>query len=108
MLGGLLLIALGVVLCALPWLPTMALGLGLVTLGFFATHAVASGQVGRRAAGAKAQASALYLCAYYLGSSVIGYCGGWVWSHAGWLPLLAMLGGLFLLAGVQVLRLGRN
>ena len=108
MLGGLLVISLGVVLCALPWLPAVALGLGLVTLGFFATHAVASGQVGQRARGAKAQASALYLCAYYLGSSVIGYCGGWVWSHAGWLPLLALLSGVFLLAGVQIWRLARG
>ena len=99
---------LGVALCALPWLPGVALGLGLVTLGFFATHAVASGQVGQRARGAKAQASALYLCAYYLGSSVIGYCGGWVWSHAGWLPLLVLLSGVFLLASLQILRLARS
>lgn len=108
MLGGLMIMLLGVALCALPWLPGVALGLGLVTLGFFATHAVASGQVGQRARGAKAQASALYLCAYYLGSSVIGYCGGWVWSHAGWLPLLVLLSGVFLLASLQILRLARS
>lgn len=105
MLGGILLMVLGIVLCALPWLLAVALGLALVTLGFFAAHAVASGQVGQRARGAKAQASALYLCAYYLGSSAIGYGGGWIWSHFGWLALLALLGGLFVLAAVQVRRL---
>lgn len=104
-LGGVVLMLLGVLLCALPWLAGVALGLGLVTLGFFATHAVASGQVGQRARGAKAQASSLYLCAYYLGSSVIGYGGGWVWSHVGWLPLLALLVGVFLVAGLQIRRL---
>jgi YNFM family putative membrane transporter len=60
---------------------------------------VASGQVGVRAAGAKAQASALYLCAYYLGSSLVGYAAGYVWEHAGWVPLLAVLSALFVLAG---------
>lgn len=97
--GGIGIMLLGVALCATPWLSAVVLGLALLTLGFFAAHAVASGQVGLHAKGAKAQASALYLCAYYLGSSVVGYVGGYVWEHAGWLPLLAVLAGLFLLAG---------
>jgi len=71
----------------------------LFTLGFFAAHAVASGQVGSHAKGARAQASALYLCAYYLGSSVVGYGAGYVWDHAGWLPLMALLAALFVIAG---------
>jgi len=97
--GGIGIMLLGVALCATPWLGAVVLGLALFTLGFFAAHAVASGQVGQRAQGAKAQASALYLCAYYLGSSLVGYVGGYVWEHAGWLPLLAVLAGLFVLAG---------
>ncbi|TWC34053.1 YNFM family putative membrane transporter [Pseudomonas sp. SJZ079] len=90
---------LGVALCATPWLSVVIAGLALFTLGFFAAHAVASGQVGQRAQSAKAQASALYLCAYYLGSSLVGYAAGYVWEHAGWLPLLAVLSALFVLAG---------
>lgn len=97
--GGIGTMLLGVALCAGPWLVAVALGLGLFTLGFFAAHAVASGQVGQRARQAKAQASALYLCAYYLGSSLIGYVGGYVWQHAGWGALLAVLAGVFVLAG---------
>lgn len=96
--GGIGIMLLGVALCATPWLGAVVLGLALFTLGFFAAHAVASGQVGQRAQGAKAQASALYLGAYYLGSSLVGYAGGYVWEHAGWLPLLAVLAALFLLA----------
>lgn len=103
--GGIAIMLLGVVLCAAPWLVAVTLGLALFTLGFFAAHAVASGQVGQRAKGAKAQASSLYLCAYYLGSSAVGYAGGYVWQHFGWLALLAALGGLFLLAGWNARRL---
>ncbi|MHA6493952.1 MFS transporter [Pseudomonas borbori] len=97
--GGIAIMLSGVALCATPWLAAVIVGLGLFTLGFFAAHAVASGQVGQRASGAKAQASALYLCAYYLGSSVIGYAAGYIWEHAGWLPLLAALTALFVAAG---------
>ncbi|MCU1716842.1 MFS transporter [Pseudomonas sp. 5P_3.1_Bac2] len=98
MLGGIGLMLIGVALCAGPWLVLVVLGLGLFTLGFFAAHAVASGQVGQRAHGAKAQASALYLCSYYLGSSAIGYGAGYLWQHAGWLPMLAALALVFVLA----------
>ncbi|RJG14410.1 MFS transporter [Pseudomonas cavernicola] len=99
MQGGIGIMLFGVALCAMPWLSAAVLGLAFFTLGFFAAHAVASGQVGQRAKGAKAQASALYLGAYYLGSSVVGYGAGYVWEHAGWLPLLAVLVALFLFAG---------
>ena len=95
---GVGLMLLGVGLCATPWLVAIVIGLALFTLGFFAAHAVASGQVGIHAKGAKAQASALYLCAYYLGSSVVGYAAGYVWEHAGWLPLMVVLAALFVLA----------
>lgn len=97
--GGVVLMLIGVGLCATSWLVSIVLGLGLFTLGFFAAHAVASGQVGSHAKGARAQASALYLCAYYLGSSVVGYGAGYIWDHAGWLPLMALLAALFVIAG---------
>ena len=103
--GGIGLMLLGVALCATPWLSAAVVGLALFTLGFFAAHAVASGQVGIHAQGAKAQASALYLCAYYLGSSLVGYVGGYVWEHAGWLALLAVLASLFVAAGALVRRI---
>ena len=103
--GGIGLMLLGVALCAAPWLSAAVIGLALFTLGFFAAHAVASGQVGIHAQEAKAQASALYLCAYYLGSSLVGYVGGYVWEHAGWLALLGVLASLFILASALVRRI---
>ena len=103
--GGIALMLSGVGLCSTPWLIAIVIGLALFTLGFFAAHAVASGQVGVHAKGAKAQASALYLCAYYLGSSVVGYAAGYVWEHAGWLPLMAVLAALFVIAAWRARRL---
>ncbi|MGW1839871.1 MFS transporter [Streptomyces sp. NPDC002067] len=71
-------------------------GLVLITAGFFAGHAVASSSVSRAAKSARAQASALYQCAYYAGSSVGGALGATAFRAAGWdgtvvLGLLAMV-----------------
>ncbi len=65
-------------------LPVVAAGLLAFTAGFFAAHSVASGWVGRRAGTGKAQASALYLFSYYLGSSVGGTAGGLAYEHGRW------------------------
>ncbi|WP_409053320.1 MFS transporter [Variovorax sp. GrIS 2.14] len=86
---GIGLMLLGIGALATPWLPVVVFGLALLTGGFFAAHAVASGQIGQRAHSAKAQAASLYLCAYYLGSGVLGYAGGALWQHAGWVALMA-------------------
>lgn len=72
-------------------------GLVLLTVGFFAAHSVASGWVGRRARIAPAQASALYLFAYYLGSSVCGWAGGLPYGHGGWDATVAFVGVLLFL-----------
>uniref|UniRef100_UPI0015EFA2D3 MFS transporter n=1 Tax=Streptomyces albidus (ex Kaewkla and Franco 2022) TaxID=722709 RepID=UPI0015EFA2D3 len=50
-------------------------GLVLITAGFFAGHAVASGSVSHTAKEGRAQASALYQMAYYTGSSLGGALG---------------------------------
>jgi YNFM family putative membrane transporter len=105
LLGSLLMMLVGVLLCLLPLLSFIVAGLALFTSGFFAAHAVASGLVGQRAEGARAQASALYLCAYYLGSSILGYSMGWVWEQWGWLPLLVCLALAVLLGMARAWRL---
>jgi YNFM family putative membrane transporter len=55
------------------WL--IILGIAVLTIGMFGSHSIASSWVGLRARYAKAQASSLYLFAYYLGSSVLGSLG---------------------------------
>ena len=62
----------GVALTLLQPVAVIALGIACVTFGFFAGHSVASGWVGRLEQQGKGQAAALYLLAYYLGSSLVG------------------------------------
>ena len=82
------------------WLPSVIVGLVLLTVGFFGGHSVASSWVGRRASllpgGSPAQASALYLFAYYLGSSIGGSLGGVAFDHGGWLGLVGYVTVLLL------------
>ena len=74
----------GVTLTAMRPLALVIAGIGVVTIGFFGAHSIASAWVGRRASGARGQAAAFYLFFYYMGSSVLGSAGGFAWTHAGW------------------------
>lgn len=80
------------------WLPSVLVGLLLVTVGFFAAHSVASSWVGRRSVllpgGSPGQASALYLFAYYAGSSVGGALGGVAFDLGAWTGLVIYVSGL--------------
>ncbi|MDN5381748.1 MULTISPECIES: MFS transporter [Streptomyces] len=76
--------------------PTL-LGLVLITAGFFAGHAVASSAVSKQATHGRAQASALYQSAYYVGSSAGSTVGAVAFHAGGWagtvgVGLLAVLG----------------
>jgi YNFM family putative membrane transporter len=66
-------------------------GAALVTFGFFGAHAIASSWVGKRAGMRKAQASALYLFFYYVGSSAGNTVGGIFWSMNGWMGVIIMI-----------------
>lgn len=74
----------------------VVLGLLLLCTGFFAAHAVASGWAPVVGAAAPAQASALYVCAYYAGSSVFGSAAGTAWHGAGWTGVVLAVGVLVL------------
>ena len=56
----------------------------MFTAGFFATHSVASSWVSSLAAGRRGQAAAMYLLAYYLGSSAFGALIGLAYQYDGW------------------------
>lgn len=75
-------------------LVTVIAGMLLLTTGFFAAHAVASGWVGVLARQHRAEASSLYLAAYYLGSAVLGALAGLAWATFGWAGVVVYLGGL--------------
>lgn len=84
LLTGLAAMGLGVLFTLAASLAVIAVGVALVTIGFFIAHAVASAWVGRLAGPHKSHAASLYLLFYYLGSSSIGVAGGWFWLHGGW------------------------
>ena len=80
-------------------------GIAVFTFGFFGGHSIASSWVGRRATHDKAQASALYLFFYYVGSSTGGTAGGTIWADYGWGGIVGMIVFLLLLALVLSLRM---
>lgn len=84
MLWMVILMVLGLLMTLLIPLWGIVLGLAVLTFGYFATHAIASGWVGQRAGDRRALVSALYLSSYYLGSSVMGSTTGFLWAHGAW------------------------
>lgn len=89
---------LGVLLTWPDRLATVILGMLLLTAGFFAAHAVASSWVGVLAREHRAEASSLYLAAYYLGSAALGAAAGLAWEHFGWSGVVAYLAVLVAVA----------
>jgi len=63
--------------------PTIVVGLVVITAGFFALHAVAAGWVAELGRGS-AVPSALYTIGYYLGAGVLGWAFGLVFDAGGW------------------------
>lgn len=74
----------------------IVIGIAVFTCGFFGTHTCASTWVGQHAQTAKAQAAALYLFFYYLGSSISGTAGGFCWTEAGWKGITGFISLLLL------------
>ena len=96
LLASLVIMGCGACLTLLHPLAAVISGIAVFTLGFFGAHTVASTWVGFLAISSRAQASSLYLFAYYLGSSLSGTVGGFFWSGWGWtgviLLVLALIG----------------
>ncbi|HEY6934469.1 MAG TPA: MFS transporter [Marmoricola sp.] len=84
MLLGLGIMAAGAAVSLTTRLPLVLVGTTLMVFGFFGTHSVASGFVGVWSLRQRAQASALYLFGYHVGSSLVGYVGGVFYGHFGW------------------------
>ncbi|MFF1746408.1 MFS transporter [Streptomyces mirabilis] len=93
----------GLLLSLVDSLPLVLLGLVLITAGFFAGHAVASSSVSHTAKQGRAQASALYQSAYYIGSSAGSTLGAVAFHAGGWAGTVAL--GLFAILGVVTITL---
>jgi YNFM family putative membrane transporter len=85
----------------------VVVGVALITWGFFGLHSIASSWVGLRAATGRAQATALYLFFYYLGSSVVGSAGGWFFVRWAWPGVAWLLGAIVASALLVATRLSR-
>src|SRR5699024_3704861 len=85
------------------WL--ILIGLVLLTFGFFGSHSIVSSWVGRRGGPLKAQASSMYLFAYYMGSSVAGFGGGIFYADAGWRGVGIFVGTMLAAAWLIALHL---
>ncbi|MFI8229579.1 MFS transporter [Streptomyces sp. NPDC085900] len=90
--------AAGLLLTLAGSLVPVLLGLVLITAGFFAGHAVASSAVSKTATTGRAQASALYQSAYYIGSSAGSTVGATAFHAGGWAGTVAV--GLLAVLGV--------
>lgn len=78
-------------------------GITIFTFGFFGAHSIASGGVSFRAKKDKAQASSLYLFAYYFGSSAGGTTGGVFWHYYGWNGIVVFISGMLFIALILAL-----
>jgi YNFM family putative membrane transporter len=103
--SSLAVMAAGLLLTMAPQLLAVILGIVIFTIGFFITHAIASAWVGCLAGRARAQASSLYLFAYYLGSSISGTGGGFFYGVWGWTGVVLLVMLLIMAAYVTGLRL---
>ena len=90
----------GLLVTLAPDLAAVLVGLVVFTTGFFGAHSVASGWVAGRAVVNKSHASALYLMAYYLGSSIGGTVIGLAWTNGGWPATVAAVGGCYVVGGI--------
>ncbi|WP_329335449.1 MFS transporter [Streptomyces sp. NBC_00663] len=93
----------GLVLSLADSLVLVLLGLVLITGGFFAGHAVASSAVSKTATEGRAQASALYQSAYYIGSSAGSTVGALAFHAGGWAGTVGV--GLLAVFGVVAITL---
>ncbi|GEB30769.1 MULTISPECIES: MFS transporter [Brevibacillus] len=107
LLVSLLLTLIGACLTLDAHLAVIVAGLPILTFGFFGSHSIASGWVGKRATHDKAQASSLYLFFYYAGSSIGGTMGGLFWSSLGWGGVVAMIAGFMTVAFVFATKLSK-
>lgn len=108
LIGSLLCTVLGALITLSDALPLVALGMAILTAGFFCAHAVSSGWTAAAARpGERGQASGLYTLAYYVGGSIGGTVGSVVYAVAGWGALIALISGWLVIAALGVLAVRR-
>ncbi len=83
-------------------------GIVIFTIGFFGAHSTSAAWVGNFAKQARAQASSLYLFSYYLGSSISGTVGGFIYHLWDWDGVVCLILSLTGVAAYACMRLERG
>ena len=106
LVGALSLTIVGAALTLPDSVPLVVAGFVVLTCAFFAAHAVAYGWAAAEAPEtARGQVGGLYMLFYYLGSSIGGAAGAYVYGHAGWPWLIGVVTVWLLLAAFAVTRM---
>jgi MFS transporter, YNFM family, putative membrane transport protein len=98
---GLLAVSLGiggVLLSAPAWLPTLVLGLGMLTVGMFSTATAAQLGVGAVTTHNRGLASALYFSSYYVAGALGAYLPGFAWQAWRWAGVMSVSLGALVVA----------
>ncbi|KAA9090052.1 MFS transporter [Microbacterium radiodurans] len=104
LLGALGVMAGGTALTLVPTVATIVIGLLVLTAGFFAAHAIASGWAPVIAGTAgRAQGASLYYLGYYGGSSLFGWSLGYAFDGLGWTGVAGSVLVLIALATIAAL-----
>lgn len=91
------------------WL--IIVGMGVLAVGFFVVHSLASAWVATRATasvGVPAQAASMYMLFYYAGSSINGNLTPLAWEGGGWTAVTVLIAAMMMLALVISVLLGRS
>ncbi len=105
-LTGALTAVVGVAVAYPDWLPTIVIGLALVTIGMFTVVTAAPIGVGGAIGVRPGAASALYYSVYYTAGSLGAYLPGLAWEAAGW-PGVTGVVGIALAVGLAGALIGR-
>lgn len=97
----------GALVTLIPNLVVKIVGLSIFTFGFFGSHSIASASIEKYADVNKAQAAALYLLFYYLGSSFVGSFSGYFWEHFHWIGVISLI-VMLLMGGLSLVLLTRK
>jgi predicted MFS family arabinose efflux permease len=91
----------GQAITLLPSLAAIIAGMAATCVALFITQALSLSFIGITARRAKSAAVGLYVCVYYGGGALGGAAPIWLWQHAGWPGVVALVAAVMaLMAGV--------
>lgn len=101
LLAALAISASGILLSLSASLPIVIAGLALVTGGLFVVQALSLGFIGTAVLRARSSAVGLYVTSFYIGGALGGVPPGWLWHHADWPGVVALI--MVVLAGMATI-----